>query len=166
MTIDPIERAARALVKAYKEIWPGSWPAPQEAKELAGVCVAEHKAWLTEQGIPIDKLLSGEMVPKPVEPADTSICLGALDDETPEPSYDGEYDHDWLPAGKDHVQQCSMCDMVRRWPADGSTPLRLPVPESRRLAQLDYAGGQVVTPEDYHDILAPHKPGLVTVKKT
>lgn len=53
---DPIERVARVLCR----YWAGA-KRRNQASDNARIAIGEYKAWLTEQGIPIDKLLSGEM---------------------------------------------------------------------------------------------------------
>ena len=52
---DPIERAADKLYAESEERYLG-------CEGSAEVVIAEYKSWLTEQGIPIKHLLSGEMV--------------------------------------------------------------------------------------------------------
>lgn len=74
---DPVERVARALAKYNWSVedpdfeeWFGRLERfdpvlrtmlNQQAEDALEIC----KAWLTEQGVPIDKLLSGEMVARP-----------------------------------------------------------------------------------------------------
>jgi len=99
---DPIERVARAMVNA--EEWSSFW-SEAEAKILARHMITEHKAWLTEQGIPIDKLLSGEM-----RAVEYTAGMARLDSDKIIKPFDGMISLDE--------------------------------------AQLDYAGGQIVTPED------------------
>ncbi|MGI9297788.1 MAG: hypothetical protein ACR2QC_07810 [Gammaproteobacteria bacterium] len=51
MTTDPIERASRAMRES-------DWWFLQDDQMLSQTAIREYKAWLTEQGIPIAKLLS------------------------------------------------------------------------------------------------------------
>lgn len=86
-----------------------------EMRGQALAAIEEYARYLTEQGIPIDKLLSGklEAAPPVVVAAGTRVVFR-------KPS-DGEME--W----------------ARKWCEDNADLIKQ--------AQLDYAGGQVVTPE-------------------
>ena len=84
----------------------------------ARLMVAEYNVWLTEQGIPIDKLLSGEMVAVPSRPSDEMI------DASQNISFQ-TIDH-----GHIRLMQTARESMVR-WQT------------MVKQAQLDCAGGQV-----------------------
>ena len=124
---DPIERVARAINSA---------PVREKAskhrgmRQLAEAAVNEYKAWLAEQGIPMEALLSGEMVAVPRDP-------------------------DWS-QGLARTRQCPGCgDLLvmrgeRRDKIYCSDACRMKVYRKRKLAQADARlNADVVTPEKY-----------------
>ena len=62
--MDAVERVARAIYAwrpGTKKVSAWSDKQREHCCTQARVAIAEYKAWLIEQGVPVDKLLSGEM---------------------------------------------------------------------------------------------------------